>query len=416
MAATPTPMNSVVSFRFACSLVFAAALNALAQPAAPASTPAAAPAAEAPAQGGRGGRGGGGGGGGAASVVSPEVSADRKVTFRLYAPKATEVSVMGQWDDNKRHAMTKDERGVWSLTLGPLEPSYWFYNFTLDGIDIADPVNPHVKLRTRSPVSLVSVPGTEKPELWEARTEVPHGAVDTIWHNSKVAADTRHFIVYTPPDYDPNGTTRYPVLYLLHGASSFASDWTAAGRANFVADNLIAAKRMLPMIIVMPSGYAQPGSNMMPGGRGAGGGDNDAAFERYLLEEVIPMVEKKYHVLADRDHRALMGLSMGGGQALKTGLSHLELFSAVGGFSAASIGNFETRFAALVKDAEGTNAKLKMLFVGCGRQDGAFRTAQSLDASLTKANIRHTFFEMDGVHNYIVWRRCLEETATKLFR
>jgi enterochelin esterase family protein len=354
------------------------------------------------------------GGGGAASIVSPEVAADRRVTFRLLAPKATEVSVMGQWDDNKRHPMTKDERGVWSVTLGPLDPSFWFYNFTLDGIDIADPVNPQVKLRTRSPVSLVAVPGTEKPELWEARTDVPHGEVDTVWHNSKVAADTRHFFVYTPPDYDPSGTTRYPVLYLLHGASSFASDWTAAGRVNFVADNLIAAKRMLPMIIVMPSGYALPGSNMMPGTRG--GGDNDAALDRYLLEEVIPTVEKKYRAVTDREHRAVMGLSMGGGQALKTGLSHLELFAAVAGFSSAPIGNFETRFASLVSDAAGTNAKLKLLWIGCGRQDSAFRTAQNLDASLTKANLRHTFFEMDGVHNYIVWRRCFEETATKLFR
>ena len=193
----------------------------------------------------------------------------------------------------------------------------------------------------------------------------------------------------------------------------FRSRDQVVGRVNFVADNLIAAKRMLPMIIVMPSGYALPGSHMMPGGRG---GNNDAAFERYLTTEVMPAVEKKYHVIADREHRALMGLSMGGGQALKTGLSHLELFSAVGGFSAAPIGNFETSYANLVADAKGTNEKLKLLFIGCGRQDGAFRNAQGLDASLTKANIRHTFFQMDGVHNYIVWRRCFEETATQLFR
>jgi enterochelin esterase-like enzyme len=397
-------MNSIAYprwFLLAAALTFA--------PLALAQTP---PPADPPTQGGRGRNGGGGGGG--ASLVSPEVAADRRVTFRIFAPKASEVSVMGQWDDNQRHPMTKDERGVWSITVGPLEPSFWFYNFTLDGIDIADPINPQVKLRTRSPVSLVSVPGTEKPELWEARSDVPHGAVEQIWHNSKVAADTRHYFVYTPADYDPNGTTRYPVLYLLHGASSFPSDWTAAGRANFVADNLIAAKRMQPMIIVMPSGYALPGSNMMPGGRG--GGDNDAAFDRYLLEEVMPAVEKKYRVIADREHRAVMGLSMGGGQALKVGFSHLDLFSAVAGFSSASIGNFETRFASLVSDPAGTNAKLKLLWIGCGRQDRAFSTAQNLDASLTKANIRHTFFEMDGVHNYVVWRRCFEETATKLFR
>lgn len=393
-----TPTTPVRLFAFALGLT--SSLATFAQPPAPSAAPATAPqAARGPAAN-------------LGALVSPEVAPDRRVTFRMLAPKATEVSVSGQWDNNVRHPMAKDERGVWSVTLGPLDPSFWIYNFTVDGIDIADPINPQVKLRTRTSGSLVAVPA-EKPGLWEARPDVPHGALDIVWHNSKVAGDTRHFYVYTPPDYDPAGATRYPVLYLLHGATCLPSDWTAAGRANFMADNLIAAQRMLPMIIVMPSGYALPGSNMMPV---AGPGDNNAAFDRYLTEEVIPAVEKKYRTAPGAANRAIMGLSMGGGQAIRVGLSHLELFKSVGGFSPATIADFDTRFAAQLADAAGTNGKLKLLWLGCGRQDGLFGASERMDASLTKAGIRHTFLPMEGVHNYIVWRRCFEETATQLFR
>ncbi len=348
-----------------------------------------------------------------ANLVSPEIAAVRRLTFRMFAPTASKVSVAGQWDNNTPHDMTKDARGVWSVTVGPVEPSFWIYNFTMDGLTLADPVNPQVKLRTRTSGSLVTVPAPGQPELWEARTDVPHGALDINWHNSQIAGDTRYFYVYTPPGYDPAGTTRYPVLYLLHGATCLPSDWTAAGRANFMADNLIAAQRMTPMIIVMPSGYATPGMGITPTLIATG---NDDAFDRCLTQEVIPLVEKKYRTSAGPGNRAIMGLSMGGGQALKSGLSHLDLFASVGGFSAATIQNFDTRFAALLADPAGTNAKLKLLWIGCGRQDSLFDFAQRMDTTLTAGKIQHTFFPMEGVHNYIVWRRCFEEAVTKLFR
>ena len=343
----------------------------------------------------------------ATSIVSPEVAADRRVTFRILAPSANKVSVLGQWDNNVPHDLTKDANGVWSVTLGPIEPNYWIYNFNLDGVEMSDPVNPIVKLRMRTSASMVNIPG-DPPTTWDVRTDVPHGSLDINWHNSKVTGDARYFYVYTPPGYDPAGSTKYPVFYLLHGNNGLPSDWTAAGRANFMADNLIAAKKIVPMIIVMPWGHAVP-----IGGPQA---QNNETFDRYLTQEVIPLVESKYRVVADRANRAIMGLSMGGGQAIRVGLAHLDLFASVGGYSAATIGDFDTRFKAILDDAGGTNAKLKLLWIGCGKQDSLFASSQRMSASLTAAKIRHTFFEMEGVHNYVVWRRCFEETVPLLFR
>lgn len=341
-----------------------------------------------------------------ANLVSPEVGADRRITFRMFAPAAGKVGVLGQWD-NAPHAMTRDAQGVWSVTVGPVDPGYWIYNFTMDGIDLVDPINPLVKLRMRTSASLVNVPG-EPPSLWDARTDVPHGSLEIVWHNSKVTSDARHYYVYTPPGYDPAAAMRYPVLYLVHGSNGLPSDWSAAGRANFMADNLIAAKRMLPMIIVMPAGHAVP--------FGGPQAQNGPTFDRYLTEEVIPAVDKKYRVAPGAANRAIMGLSMGGGHALRTGLTHLDLFASVGGFSAAPIPDFETRFKALLAEATATNAKLKLLWIGCGKQDSLFASSERLDATLTAAKIRHTFFAMDGLHNYVFWRRCFEETAPLLFR
>ncbi|MEO5961446.1 MAG: alpha/beta hydrolase-fold protein [Opitutaceae bacterium] len=386
MAPTPSSLLRL------CALLLLSSA-ALAQPAAPSAAPA--PAAPSAPAGNR-----------TPALVSPEIAADRRVTFRLMAPNATKVSILGQWD-NARHDLTKDAQGVWSITLGPIEPSYWIYNFTVDGLDIADPINPDVKLRMRTSASLLSVPSPTSP--WDPRVDVPHGSVEINWHSSKVTGDTRAFHVYTPPGYDPAGATRYPVLYLLHGNNGTAADWTAAGRAHFMADNLLAEKRMVPMIIVMPLGHAVPFNNPQ-------GQNNNTAFERYLLEDVLPIVDRKYRVAAGPAKRAILGLSMGGGQAIRIGLGHLDLFSAVGGFSSAAVQDFTTRFQGLLADPAGTNAKLNLLWIGCGRQDTAFGRAEALAKTLGDAKIRHTFFAIDGFHDYFFWRRCFLETAPLLFK
>ena len=341
------------------------------------------------------------------TLISPEVLPDRRVTFRVRAPKASEVSLFGDWMmPNTQQAMTRDDRGVWSTTLGPLEPGLAIYTFTVDGVTTPDPVNPRIKLRARTSASLVDVPG-HPPELWEAR-DVPHGAVEVNWEKSKITGDTRAYYVYTPPAYGPSRSTRYPVLYLLHGNNDTASGWTDVGKANFILDNLPAEKKAVPMIIVMPWGHAVPYAGSQS--------NNTATFERYLIEEVIPQVEKKYRVARGRENRAVVGLSMGGGHALQIGLSHLELFSAVAAFSSAVPGNFESRFKPLLDAPDGTNKKLKRLWIGCGRQDPAFERNQKLSELLTAHNVRNTFYPTEGLHNFAIWRRYLVEVAPLLFR
>ena len=341
------------------------------------------------------------------TLVSPEVHPDCLVTFRIRAPKASEVSLFGDWmTPNTRLAMTRDDQGVWSTTTGPLESGLAIYTFTVDGVTTPDPVNPRIKLRARTSASLVDVPG-RPAELWEAR-DVPHGAVEMNWEKSKATGDTRAYYVYTPPGYDPLRATRYPVLYLLHGNNDTASGWTDVGKANFILDNLLAEKKALPMIIVMPWGHAAP--------YGGSQSNNTATFQSYLIGEVIPQVEKKYRVARGRENRAIVGLSMGGGHALQIGLSHLELFSAVGAFSSAVPGNFEGRFRSLLDDPDGTNKKLKQLWIGCGRQDPAFERNQKLSELLTAHKVRNTFHAAEGLHNFAVWRRYLVEVAPLLFR
>ena len=341
------------------------------------------------------------------TLVSPEVQSDRRVTFRVRAPKATEVSLFGDWMlPGTKQAMTRDDQGVWSTTTGPLEPGLAIYTFTVDGVTTPDPVNPRIKLRARTSASLVEVPGNP-PELWEAR-DVPHGKVEVNWHASKVTGDTRAYHVYTPPGYDPRRSTRYPVLYLLHGNNDTASGWTDVGKANFILDNLLAEKKAVPMILVMPWGHAVPYTGSQS--------NNTETFERYLIEEVVPQVERKYRVAPGRENRALVGLSMGGGHALQIGLSHLELFSAVAAFSSAVPGDFETRFKSLLDDPEGTNRKLKQLWIGCGRQDPAFERDQKLSELLAAHQVRNTFYPTEGLHNFAIWRRYLVEVAPLLFR
>jgi enterochelin esterase-like enzyme len=340
-----------------------------------------------------------------ADLVSPELHPDKTVTFRMWAPRAAEVTLTGDWLPATTHPnFTKDDKGVWSLTVGPMEPSIYIYNFNVDGVAMADPVNPRMKLRARTSASLVEIPA-DTPAFWQER-DVPHGKVEINWQRSKVLnSETRWIWIYTPPGYDKN-TRKYPVLYLFHGNNDTAGGWTLAGQANFILDNLIAEKKATPMIVVMPFGHAAPF-----GARG-----NNELFENYLLKDVVPLVEAGYRVETGRDRRAIAGLSMGGSQSMQIGLGHLDMFSAVGVFSASAPADFETRFASFLRDPKGSNANLKVFWIGCGKQDGAFASNERLSQLLDKRQIKHTFRAIDGVHNYTAWKKFLVEYAALLFR
>jgi enterochelin esterase-like enzyme len=341
---------------------------------------------------------------------SPEIQADRRVTFRLLAPKATDVKVTGEFMTGEK-AMQKDDKGLWSVVVGPLEPEIYNYNFTIDGVKTIDPGNPNVKTgSTPSTIASVLEIRGDGPAFYDGQPATAHGEIRTHWYPSKSTGSLRRLTVYTPPGYDANAKTRYPVLYLFHGANADEAAWTRLGHVNLILDNLLAAGKIKPFVVVMPFGYG------VPPGSGPGG-ESSALFTRDLLEDVIPFVQAQYRVETDRDHRAIAGLSMGGGQSLTIGLNHPELFSQVAGFSAAlRAGDFEKTYAAAIANPQETNHKLRLLWFGCGTDDSLFPAAKSFDAFLSQHKITHTFRQSDGAHTWMVWRRYLSELAPLLFR
>lgn len=347
------------------------------------------------------------------SVISPEVNSDRRVTFRLKAPNADTVRV--QCESLKTTNMVKDAQGVWSFTSEPMEPDYYGYTFFVDSARVIDPSNPLFKYNLLNTESQVHVPGPASLP-WEVN-EVPHGQLHRHFYRSKIADDDREFIVYTPPDYDPTARIRYPVLYLLHGFSDDASGWTSAGFANVIFDNLIARKQIKPMIVVMPLGYGI--MEYVKGGwdavrRGEMRQLNTERFQGALLKEVLPMAEKSYRISADQKTRAIAGLSMGGAQSLAVGLNNLDRFAWIGAFSAGgSDTNYASEFPKLDLKA---NDKLRLLWLGCGQEDGLFAGNKKFEEWLTNEGIRHIWKESPGAHSWRVWRRYLAEFTPLLFQ
>ncbi len=343
------------------------------------------------------------------TLESPEVHADRTVTLRIRAPKAAEVTLSGDWmPAGSAEKMTRDDQGVWSITVGPLAPQVYLYTFNVDGLSIADPVNPRIKLRARTSASLMEVPGEE---VWQFR-DVPHGKVEINLHKSSVlGGEPRQVFVYTPPDYGRNAAVRYPVLYLLHGNNDVAAGWTFTGNANLILDNLLAQKKAAPMLIVMPWGHAVPFG--APREQQA---KNNTLFERYLLEEGIPLVDSKYLTAPGPASRAVAGLSMGGSQALQIGLGHLDTVGSIGVLSAGKPRDFEQRYASLLEHPKQTNQRLKLLWIGVGKQDEVVENVRQFRGLLSARDIHHVDFETEGGHFYPVWRKCLAELAPLLFR
>jgi enterochelin esterase-like enzyme len=368
-----------------------------------------------PSQAGRGG-----GRGAQDTLVSPEVHPDRTVTFRLRFPEAKTVTLTGDWlatpaaSTGGSVPMTKGSDGIWTYTSDPLEATVHLYFFTVDGQNIADPINPKMKLRVRTSASLVEVPGSPVPP-WQVR-DIPHGSLDWNIHHSTAYDDTHEFMVYLPPGYFQS-SARYPVLYLVHGAGDTALGWSTAGAANLILDSLIAEKKAVPMIIVMPFNGSNNPAVPNGGGRGADGAPLPSPFETYMLKDLIPYVDAKYRVKPGRENRAMAGLSAGGAATYNIGLKHLELFSAFGLFSAAGGGgaDFATRYPDLARDAKAANAKINVFWIGCGTEDPLDAGAKSLDAELTNAQIAHTYLDRAGGHVWPVWRWALAEFAPHLF-
>jgi len=357
----------------------------------------------------------------AAPVVSPEVHADHRVSFRFRGPNAKEVSVQIE-GASKPLAMQKDNEGIWSATTEPLAPDYYGYTFFVDGVALFDPSNSATKPNFLYRASELHVPvapansSDSSSPTWEI-ADVPHGEVHHHFYRSKVVGDERGYFVYTPPGYDPRGKQTYPVLYLLHGYSDDASAWTAVGRANVILDNLIARGKAKPMLIVMPLGYGAPEILLPSSGGFEAPGITQRNFDRFretLLAEVIPRVEAEYLVIKDRQSRAIAGLSMGGAESLLTGLNTLNEFAWIGAFSSGGITpDFDKEFPGLDASA---NAQLRLLWIACGTDDHLIEVNRTLRIWLASKGIHHVDIETPGAHTWMVWRRNLTEFAPLLFR
>jgi len=367
-----------------------------------------------------------------APVRSPEVHPDRTVTFRLRAPQAALVELTGEVVRGKGpQPMIKGSDGVWTLTVGPLAPEIWIYNFRVQGVELPDPSNISLMPRAAGAAavsSFVEVPG-DKPAFYDARP-VPHGEVRMVLYESKTMGVDRYLWVYTPPAYDKS-TAKYPVYYLLHGNGETQNGWVMNGRANIILDNLIADGKAQPMIVVMPHGHPLQSASVGPYQEvppvAEQGLRNYKLFTKELLEQIIPAVEKDYRVYADADHRAIGGLSMGAMQSVAIGLAHPELFHYVlaysGGFGSLGVesasADVETQapWKALLANPGVAKKSLRLLFLGCGQDEaGLLAPGKKLAGLLKEKGIRTEWADYPGGHVFSVWRNHLNQSVPMLFQ
>jgi enterochelin esterase family protein len=348
-------------------------------------------------------------------IASPEVKADRNVAFRLHAPKAATVAMFTSDlpGDPRPRTMKKDDRGVWELSVGPVDPGTYRYLFQVDGVLTADPRNQAVSESNGNVWSLVHVPGSSFMDA----TNVPHGAVARIHYRSTALGKDRRMHVYTPPGYHA-GSDKHPVLYLLHGAGDSDDSWTSVGRANFILDNLIAAKKAKPMLVVMPNGHTGAFSWIMPTERPKDAGPvGNTKFEDDFLSDIIPPVENNYRVLTSPANRAIAGLSMGGNQTINIVFARPKDFGYAGVFSSGLI--FEktsdwekSRKAALAEAKE----NLKLLWFATGSEDFLIGRTKETAAMLEKNGLQPVVNTTSGGHTWINWQRYLHEFAPKVFQ
>ena len=341
-------------------------------------------------------------------LVSPEIHADRTVTFRIRAPRAAEVMLSLQ--GNK--PMAKDAAGLWSITIGPLEPEIYEYAFMVDGARVLDTANTLLKIGQAVSANLLDVPGT--PPRFDEVRDVPHGTIQIRSYVSTPLKRARRMYVYLPPEYDSEPARRFPVLYLRHGSGDDESTWSGEGRAGVILENLIAGKQAAPMLIVMTNGDTD---------RSWSGGSSPEAMKLLadeLVGDVIPLMEKNYRVVRTREGRAIAGLSMGGGQAFTIGLKNLNEFAWVGEFSSGLLSASDFKLADLLpgflEDPAATNQRLKLLFLSCGTEDPRINGHLDLVDLLKAKGIRSVWYPTPGAHEWKVWRHALAELLPKLFR
>jgi enterochelin esterase-like enzyme len=351
----------------------------------------------------------------------PQVNSEGRVRASVLAPQAQRVQLdIG----GVKYDLTKDEKGVWTGDSHPQDEGFHYYQLNIDGAQVPDPGSLYFYGASRWG-SGIEVPA--KDQEFYALRDVPHGQIRQNLYFSKITDAWRRCFVYTPPDYDKDTSTRYPVLYLQHGMGEDETGWSVQGKANLILDNLIAEKKAVPMIIVIDNGYASKPSQTPPQSTGIperGVGAN-SAFEEVMIKEIIPMIDASYRTIADREHRAMAGLSMGGNQTCQITMHNIDKFSHIGAFSGTMNGlntdelDPQTAFNGIFKDGKTLNRQIRLLWIGKGTKEpnpfpgaiGAFRNM------LDKAGIKYIYYESPGTsHEWLTWRRDLFQFAPLLFK
>jgi enterochelin esterase-like enzyme len=353
-------------------------------------------------------------------IVSPEIHPNNTVTFRIVAPKASDVRIRGEWMSGfgTSEALTPSDSGLWSVTVGPLAPEFYGYSFLVDSVQVLDPLNGLIKRDGVRNASVLLVPG-EESDLYAVK-DVPHGTLSKVWYPSPTLNMTRRMYVYTPPGYEESSDS-YPVFYLLHGGGGDEDAWTTLGRAPQILDNLIAAGAARPMIVVMTNGNAYQAAG--PGDAPAVTGDTAQTpidrsqyagkFEESLVKDVIPYIESHYRVVANKENRAIAGLSMGGGHTIRTTNTNPGVFGYIGVFSAGVREPDETFGQQLDALKE---SGVDLYWIGCGVDDFLHESAQALLATLDEHEFEHTYYESSGGHTWANWRIYLSVFAPQLFK
>lgn len=348
-------------------------------------------------------------------VKYPQIFPDNTVFFRVKAPEAKSVQI----DLLKKYPMTKDTGGYWTVTTDPIVLGFHYYSLIIDGVSVVDPASQTFYGMGRM-ASGIDIPDPEG-DFYTIK-DVPHGEVRSVNYYSNITKAWRRANVYTPPGYDIQTEMRYPVLYLQHGSGEDETGWPAQGKMNFILDNLFAGKQATPMIVVMDRGYAtDPTQPVTSTPRGMSMAGN--VFPDVLVKEIIPMVDAKFRTLADRDHRAMAGLSMGGFQTFQTTMTNLDKFAYVGGFSGAGFmqpGTDITKmYNGVFVDANAFNQKVKVLYLSIGttEPERMQTTVKGFHEALEKAGIKQVFYESPGTaHEWQSWRRSLNQFASLIFK
>jgi enterochelin esterase-like enzyme len=344
----------------------------------------------------------------------PRVHSDLRVTFRVSAPSAQKVQVIPGGNDNGLgrgpFEMTRDDKGVWTVTTPAAVPGFHYYWLQVDGFACSDP-NTQTYFGWNKECSGIEIPD-KTLDFYDVK-DVPHGEVRAHWYYSKTTAMWRRAMVYTPRDYDKHPPARYPVLYLQHGAGENERSWTSQGRANFILDNLIAAKKAQPMIVVMENGMVAPGRGgssapAKPPSTLRATARRNEAFGELVVNDLIPVIDAAYRTIPDRTHRAIAGLSMGAGQATQIGFGNLDKFAYIGAFSGGGTGK---------SGSPVSGPKPSLVWMGAGTVEASRGTSgKAAVEALKKTGIPAVWFEAPGTsHEWQTWRKCLYDFAPRLF-